>query len=39
MAGSTVLLGADQDLTISLRRIPPLPRSSFLINPVGQETD
>jgi fatty-acid peroxygenase len=28
-----------QDLTISLRRIPALPRSRFLINPVGQAAD
>jgi fatty-acid peroxygenase len=28
-----------QDLTISLRRTPALPRSRFLINPVGQSAD
>jgi fatty-acid peroxygenase len=28
-----------QNLTISLRRIPALPRSRFLINPVGQAAD
>jgi fatty-acid peroxygenase len=29
----------EQDMTISLRRIPALPRSRFLIDPVGQAAD